>query len=171
MLAATPLHTPAPAEQVPNVGDTGLVTTDRQYCHSFHHLLLLDNLLTTMLLYSMSPSAASIHLSARCTRPWPGLATNHCTGPGSSFQSRGQVGAPIFGSWCCPRRWETDSGSETPGTSASTQLPVMSCHSLVSSLLHWWPHNPMVAAGCWPKSSFHHNLIQPRAVCKNSTIK
>ena len=73
-------------------------------CHSFHYLLLLDNLLTTMLLYSMSPSAASIHLSARCTRPCPGLATNHCTGPGSSFQSRGQVGAPIFGSWCCPRR-------------------------------------------------------------------
>ena len=60
------LHSTPRPQQVPHVGDTGLVTTDR---HSFHHLLLLDNLLTTMLLYS--PSAASIHLSARCTRGWP----------------------------------------------------------------------------------------------------
>ena len=83
------LHSTPRPQQVPHVGDTGLVTTDRQYRHSFHHLLLLDNLLTTMLLYS--PSAASIHLSARCTRPWPGLATNHCTGPGSRTASRAEV--------------------------------------------------------------------------------
>ena len=98
------LHSTPRPQQVPHVGDTGLVTTDRQYCHSFHHLLLLDNLLTTSP-PSLNAALHHVSLGRKHTLVCPlHPATNHCTGPGSSFQSRGQVGAPIFGSWCCPRR-------------------------------------------------------------------
>ena len=105
------LHSTPRPQQVPHVGDTGLVTTDRQYRHSFHHLLLLDNLLTTS---PLSLNAALLHVSLgrKHTLVCPlhpalagaGHQPLHWSWLQNSFQSRGQVGAPIFGSWCCPRR-------------------------------------------------------------------